>query len=204
MHNIKWQDEPDVAEYRRLRSLYATDPGTALIGLASLADRGSVASMLYLAEEYRNGSGYQAKDLERAKIWYAKASERGYASASYMLGVVCTQLMDNDGAFIAFSKGAALHYLPAIYRLAMMYRDGHGVPQDIHRCRSLLEESASRGHLFSKRDLSTLLIRGAFGPRLKVRGILLLINLFGSIVIFCARSVKAGPRAIVFDERVLA
>jgi TPR repeat protein len=203
MYDIRWEREPDVEEYRRLYSLSKSHPEKALIGLEALAERGSVASMLFLAWEYRAGGASRSKDLHKAKYWLGKADEAGSAAASYMLGVVCSQLSENDEAFAAFSRGAARDYLPAIYRQAIMYREGLGTPQDINRCRILLEVAASRGHLVAKRDLATIFIRGGYGPILVMRGILMLFNLFFGLMVLLARGVRHGE-AVLLDERVLA
>src|SRR5262245_44785590 len=192
MYDIRWENEPDIEEYRRLDALFKVDAERALAGFETLAKRGSIASMLYLAEEYRTGGPSRSKDLNKAKHWYAKADQEGLASASYMLGVVCTRLNEYDEAFAAFSRGATHDYLPAIYRLAMMHHDGLGTSQDIDRCRALLEIAASRGHLFAKRDLATLFIRGRFGLISVMRGISLLVSLLFSVIAFCAKSIAQG------------
>ena len=204
MYDIRWEEEPDVEEYRRLDALVKVDAERALAGFEALAARGSVASMLYLAGEYRIGGASVLKDLDRAKYWYEKAEQNGGAPASYMLGVVCSQLSQYDKAFAAFSRGAARNYLPAIYRLAMLHHDGLGTSTDINRCRTLLELAASRGHLFAKRDLATLFLRGRFGPLLMMRGISMLASLLFNVIGFCAKSLRRGPQAVIFDERVLA
>jgi TPR repeat protein len=64
------------------------------------------------------------------------------------------KLNDYNSAFEAFSRGAAKSYVPAVYRLAMMYKDGFGTTNNIKQCRNLLNIAVSRGHLLAKQDLA--------------------------------------------------
>jgi TPR repeat protein len=59
-----------------------------------------------------------------------------------------------NSAFEAFSRGAAKSYVPAVYRLAVMYKDGFGTTNNIKQCRNLLNIAVSRGHLLAKQDLA--------------------------------------------------
>jgi TPR repeat protein len=208
MHSIRWQEEPDLEEYGRLyagiMSGIESDIEHALIGFEALAARGSDASMFCLAWAYSTGGASRPKDLHKASYWYALAEQKGYATASYFLGVLRSELKDYREAFAAISRGAARGYLPAIYRLAWMFREGFGTAPDIDRCRTLLEKAASRGHLFAKRDLAGLLIGGRYGPRQAVRGVLMLLRGAIDVVAFCARAVRYGADAALYDERALA
>jgi hypothetical protein len=37
-----------------------------------------------------------------------------------------------------------------------------------------------------------------------MRGVLILLNLALCMIVFCVKSFKQGPQAVIFDERVLA
>ena len=193
-----WANEPDIDELRRMYALLVTDFGKAVAGLESLAGRGSTMSMWYLAEAYMGT--YAPKDLSRAKYWYGQADEKGASEASFMLGRICAQEGDYDSAFAAFSRGANRGYLPSIYRLAMMYQDGLGTKKDSSRARVLLQEAASKGHVFAKRDLATLYVKGTFGPVLVFRGIALLVTLLFDVVGLVIRAIRRGP---IVDDRLL-
>jgi len=202
-YDIRWDNEPDVEEYRRLCLLYPTNPEEATIGFEVLAERGSVASMLSLSSEYLSGRA-RPKDTNRAKFWLGKADAGGSAEASFFLGSIYSRENKNDEAFSAFSRGAVRNYLPAIYRLGTMYRRGLGTVQDIGRCRTLLEVAASRGHFFAKRDLATLYMRGRFGLMMIIPGILMLLSVFIEAVAFCVKSVGRDWEEFTYNERVLA
>src|SRR5476649_2460646 len=60
----RWEDEPDLDELRRLGDMLATDPARALSGLKELAGRGSIMSMVYLADAYRRGTGTEIDLLQ--------------------------------------------------------------------------------------------------------------------------------------------
>jgi TPR repeat protein len=143
---------------------------------------------------------YAPKDLGRAKYWYGQADEKGASEASFMLGRICAQEGDYDGALAAFSRGANRGYLPSIYRQAVMYQDGQGTKKDLNRARALLQEAASKGHVFAKRDLATLYVKGAFGPVLVFRGIALFASLLFDVVGLVIRAIRRGP---IVDDRLL-
>jgi len=198
MNEGYWAREPDIDELRRLYDQLKTDPGSAVAGLESLAGRGSTMSMWYLAEAYMGTN--LPKDIAKAKYWYGQADQQGSSEASFMLGRICAQERDYESALAAFSRSASRGYLPSIYRLAMMYRDGSGTKTDIDRCRMLLEEATSKGHIFAKRDLATLYISGSFGPKLVFRGFALLATLARDVAGLLVSAIRHGP---VIDNRLL-
>jgi TPR repeat protein len=200
MAEAYWKDEPDRDQLSRFYSLLTSDPGKAVAGLEALAQRGSTMSMWYLADAYVSGTGLP-KDSDRAKYWYAKADQMGCAPASYMLGRMCIKAQEYDVAFAAFSRGAQKGYLPCMYRLAKMFQDGVGTRRDLHECRRLLEAAVSKGHIFSKRDLATLYVRGSFGLIPAMRGLFLFASLVIDVAGLVVRAIKPGS---TIDERVLA
>src|SRR6478752_6407261 len=127
-----WEDEPDLDELRRLHGLLSTDPGRALAGLKELADRGSLMSMVYVANAYRKGIGTSV-DTSRSEDWYRRAAAAGSALASYELGRICLDAKDYEGAHREFSDSAAKEYPPSMNLLAMMYVHGKGVDVDLKR-----------------------------------------------------------------------
>jgi uncharacterized protein len=88
-----WENEPSLEQLRHAYALLTKEPIQALEQLRELAGRGSVMSMVYIANAHRRGRGVD-RDLPRAKEWYSKASERGSALASYELGRI--HLADRD------------------------------------------------------------------------------------------------------------
>lgn len=198
--DIEWDSEPDMDGLCTAYALLATNGSAARSKLEELADRGSVASMWYLADAYTSGRFF-SKDLEKAKTWYTRAEAIGWLPASYRLGKTYFLLNDYNSAFEAFSRGAAKNYVPAMCRLAMMYKDGLGTRKDINQCRNLLNIAASKGNLFAKRDLAGLYITGSLGVLMIPYGVSMLISLaFDLAKITITREFK-NPG---FDDRTLA
>jgi TPR repeat protein len=193
-----WENEPDIDNLRRMYDLFKTEPGKAVAGLEALANRRSMMSMWYLADAYCMGT-YVPKDIGMAKYWYSQADLMGSAEAALCLGRICIEQGNNDEALAAFTRGANREYSPAIYRLAKMYQDGLGTKKDMNRCRALLEKATSKGHVFAKRDLATLYIRGDFGPMFVIRGLALFASLVIDIFGLTIQAIRRGP----LDDRVL-
>ena len=198
--DIEWDREPDLDELRTAYALLATNGSVARPKLEALAGRGSILSMWYLADAYASGRFF-AKDLDKAKTWYIRAEANGWIPASYNLGREYYELNDYNSAFEAFSRGAAKNYVPAVYRLAMMYKDGLGTTKDINECRNLLNIAVSKGHLFAKRDLAGLYISGSLGVLQIPYGVWMLISLLIDMVkITITREFKTAG----FEDRTLA
>jgi len=198
MEKLKWEEEPDLDELRKLHAELANNPIGALPGLEALGERGSLASALYLADFYMESSPYA--DTSKANYWYFKAHERGYPPGSYMVGRAYVQSGEYELAYSAFLKGTEKGYAPAIYRLAKMHQSGKGVARDTSEYRRLLELAYSKGHIFAKRDLAGLLLTGKFGFASAVRGAMLLLSLWPNIALLIWMAVKRSP----LDDRVLA
>jgi hypothetical protein len=198
--DIEWDREPDLDELRTAYALLATNGSVARSKLETLADRGSILSMWYLADAYSSGRFF-AKDLEKAKTWYIRAEANGWIPASYNLGREYYELNDYNSAFEAFSRGAAKNYVPAVYRLAMMYHDGLGTTKDINQCRNLLNIAVSKGHLFAKRDLAGLYIKGSLWVLKIPYGVWMLTSLAFDLAKITIKREFKNPG---FDDRTLA
>lgn len=198
--DIDWSKEPDVNELRNAYALLGSNFDEARQKLEKLADRGSVASMWYLGDAYSSGR-YGAENPVEAKRWYQRAESLGWIPASYRLGRVYFSLKDYTLAFQAFSRGAENNYSPATYRLGMMYMEGLGTRKNLDECRRLLARATADGHLFAKRDLAGLYIRGTFGVPNVMKGLSMLLSLTFELIVFTIRS---GWRNPGFEERILA
>jgi TPR repeat protein len=186
----RWEDEPDLDELRRLGDMLATDPARALSGLKELAGRGSIMSMVYLADAYRRGTGTEI-DLLQSRDWFERAAAAGSLLASYELGWIYWDAKDYGNAHRALSTGAAREYPPSLNLLATMYARGQGVPVDVKRARELLEVAVARGHVFAKGNLGRLLMRGHFGIWQIPRGILLNLSAVKDVLILVPRDRKS-------------
>ena len=83
------------------------------------------------------------------------------------MGFLRTAVTEQDYSVAAewFSKAAEHGSIEAAYQLATLYREGHGVPRDIGKCITLLEETSRRGHLRAANDLGRLYDAGTFVVR---------------------------------------
>ncbi len=166
-----WKREPNVHELRKSLADFESDPERAIPGLKSLAERGSMVSMVALGEAYARR--LPKSDLEMAKYWYIRADELGSSEAAFMLGRILAMDGDARGAFEYYRRSNDRGYLPAVYRLGKLYATGDGVVKDLNKARELWEYAAGRGHLFAKGDLSRLYLSGAFGLFATLRGLML-------------------------------
>ena len=185
-----WDGEPNLDELRRLMDKQAADPAQTLIGLAELAGRGSTMSMVYLAHAYRKGIGADV-DPARSREWFERAAAAGSLLASYELGWLYWNDKDFEKALRAASAGVDRGYPPSMYLLATMYEHGRGVPVDVRRARELLEVAVAHGHVFAKRSLGRLLIKGHFGIWQIPRGILLILSGIKDVLILAPRDRKS-------------
>jgi uncharacterized protein len=170
-----WNTEPDLEKLRHSYGMLKTNPSEALHDLRDLADRGSVMSMIYIANAYRNGVGTNT-DLRQAEEWYRRAADGGSILASYELGRVFLERKEYHSAKEAFDIGVSQNYPPSMHMLALMYLRGTGVVRDISKARDLLERAAALGHIFSKRNIGVLLMKGHFGLSQVPKGVLLLLS----------------------------
>ncbi|MDH5670027.1 MAG: sel1 repeat family protein [Nitrospira sp.] len=140
-----------------------------------LAEQGSATSQLALAGMLAEGLG-TTRNLEESEIWYGRAAAAGLSEAQYRLGYVHFHRKEYDGALVYYEKAASQGHLQALWRLAWLYREGKGVSVDSSRAYELFCEAAKRGHIFAKRDMALMLLRGHKGVAKVVEGIIVLIG----------------------------
>lgn len=199
-YDIDWTTEPDTMELRNAYALLGSHFDQARQMLEKLAERGSVASMLYLGDAYTSGR-FGSKNLLEAKKWYERADSKEWIPAPYRLGRIYFSLADYASAFRAFSRGADKGYPPAVYRLGMMYIEGLGTSRNLEQGRRFLAVAIADGHLFAKRDLAGLYIRGKFGLLNVPKGVMMILSLMLELV---AITVRRGWRDQRFEERISA
>jgi hypothetical protein len=139
------------------------------------AEQGDVHAQAFLAWMYKAGCGTQKNEGESIK-WYRVAADRGYPLAQELLGYFYYQKEDYATARDWYEMAASQNYLSAIWRLGRMHLNGKGTPVDVAKATALFEQAARQGHVFSKRDLALLLIKGRRGFRSVFSGIRLLLQ----------------------------
>lgn len=163
-------DEPDMEGFRIAHRLLSSNPKEALVKFRELAERGSMLSVVQLANAYWKGVGVEC-DITRAETYYRRAENMGSLYAYYALGRMLMSLNRTDEAISAFSYASAKGYPPAIHYLGRMYFMGKGVGKNPVLGRQMLERAARKGSLAAKVTLSGLLIRDTRHPWNIIRGL---------------------------------
>ena len=177
LYDIDARGDPLLAEYECARDLLqGPDWRQGLKDLESLAHRGSIMSMLLVADALRDGWLYD-QDLPRAERWYRVAVESASARGLFGLGL-CHLLMNRFDEAIQNLEGAiAMDFPPAYNSLAGIYFRGDGVPIDRERALGLLRKGASLGHIPARRNIVLAFTRGKYGFWKRVEGFIGLIPL---------------------------
>ena len=131
-----WSKEPDLEHLREAQGLLASNPEQALVELKALADRGSIMSMLYIADSYKRGT-ISKIDLAQAEHWYRRAMNAGSLLGSYELGRLYYQMKNYPNAEEAFRVGERKDYPPSLHALGLMHLKGFGFEKDVSKARDL-------------------------------------------------------------------
>jgi TPR repeat protein len=167
------EQEPDLVRLNEAYGLLEANPGRAIAELQSLAESGSVLSMIYLGWIYQTDNNI---DMKKAESWLRRACDKGSKLAIYYLGHLYLKQREYEKAREIFMYGDSNDYAPATYCLAEMYIDGSGAKKQLEKARELLEKATSLGHVFAKRSLARLLMSGRFGFFNMFRGFFLLLG----------------------------
>lgn len=153
------------------------DYGDAFRIYRELADRGDVIAQGSLGWMYSVGHGVE-QDLQQAENCYSQAAEHGDAYAQNGLGNIHTRQGEHEKALPWYQKAARQGYSPAIYRLAVIYEFGRGVPIDKQRAFELFKQAYEMGNMKAQREYAKRLIRGYFGIWGVINGAYLIFDMF--------------------------
>jgi uncharacterized protein len=169
-----WAEEPDPRRFEDAQRLLRSDPNRAYSELRTLADRGSIMSMVYLGWAFAEGTG-RAADFSQAEYWLKRAFDTGSLLGMFYLGSLYHRHGDLKKACEIWSGGVDKEYAPAIYWLAYIHMKDQGELRDMKKGRQLLEKAAALGHLYARASLGQYMLRGSDGlfGRLKGLGVLL-------------------------------
>jgi WD40 repeat protein len=112
------------------------------------ADAGDALGAFFLAQFYAQGLGV-AKDEAEALRWVRKAADAGssmamaYLAEQHETGKLGLTKSDAE-AVTWLRKAADLGSTPSLYRLALMYREGLGVPRDETEAARLIQQADDR------------------------------------------------------------
>lgn len=106
------------------------------------------AELGYVNAMYELGAYYQNVliDSDKAKMWYQKAAELGHAEAINCLGVIYSDIEeDYEEAVKCYERAVELEVPMAYRNLALCYRDGKGIEQDLKKATELLKKASKLG-----------------------------------------------------------
>jgi TPR repeat protein len=165
--------ERDVRVLDDAYSRLSDEPVRALKQFETLANNGSVLSMLYLANRYQRGP---FEDLAKAEKWYRAAYEQRALNAVFGLGGLYYRQERLGAAEAVFSDGAANGDGVSMYWLASLYVKQGLLESKSEEIRNLLERSAALGQVNAKNQLGILYMKGRFGGRYLLRGLFLYLR----------------------------
>jgi TPR repeat protein len=165
LFDVDAREDPLLAEYKHARDLIlGGDWQRGLPELEELANRGSIMSILLIADAMRAGWMY-SKDLPRAEAWYRVAVKSGSARGLFGLGLTHLLMGRYSEAIQELEEASdARNFPPALNTLAGIYFRGDGVKVDRRRALNLWRRAASLGHLPAKQNLLIQCSCGQFGP----------------------------------------
>jgi TPR repeat protein len=119
-------------------------------------------SAVYIGWAYRTGGGLET-DLAKAEVWFRRGSESGSAIASFHLGMLFRNSNRYTEAISEFGRYSDV-FPASMYRIGSMFYNGEGVAVDKIKAAALWKRASEMGHVYAKRNVAFLLIRGHFGP----------------------------------------
>lgn len=127
------------AAFNHAQSLVAGEPGEKGIAAAlpyyrTAAEAGIADAQYALSQIYRNSPDIPDAERAKARYWLERAAQAGYDTAQLDLGIWLVDGIDGpkdyDGGFLWMKKAAESGNVMAANRLAYLYRNGIGTPQD--------------------------------------------------------------------------
>jgi TPR repeat protein len=110
-------------------------------------------SILKLGSIYYEGTAVQ-KDLEKAKKFFKKASEKGNIGSFYILGEIA--LEQKESAIEYFSKASDLGEVNSCDKLGMLYQEGKHVKKDLKLAKFYFEKASKCGSVESLYSLGEI------------------------------------------------
>jgi TPR repeat protein len=182
------RSDPFLAEYETARDLVKQDPNMGVNRLEELSYKGSILSILYIADSMRTGWVYE-QDLPGAEKWYAVAVEAGSVRGLHGLALAHKQQGRYEESLAELERAVELNYPPAMNSLAAMHFYGTGVPEDRDKARKIWRRGIKMGHFYSKKHLAWEYMRGKYGPLRIFEGLLLLMNAAIGVFIIANKSI---------------
>lgn len=138
-----------------------TDPAEAARWYKLAAARGNPEAAFALALAYLQGRGVQA-DRAAARPLLEAAAARDHTGALYNLGLMASEESAPDYRAAAgyFQRAAGLGNMDAAYALALLYKEGKGVPRDLALSAEWLRKAAAERIVAAQVDYAVALFNG--------------------------------------------
>ncbi len=120
------------------------NPARAFNYYTRSAALGNSKSMNAIGVMYKLGMGVETNE-QKATEYFTKASNAGYITAWYNLGLVYKEKLRYDVAYKYFAKGAILQDPQATYAQGYMLYKGFGCQQDYRQAMQFFSKGASMG-----------------------------------------------------------
>jgi TPR repeat protein len=125
------------------------------------ADRGDPQAAFALGRAYIEGAGVE-KDMDKAKAMFEQAAAKNHPGALYNLGIMAMDatVADFPGAAKLFQRAVDGGDMDAAFALAMLYREGTGVPEDRQKAAQLLKQAADENNVAAEVEYAIALFNG--------------------------------------------
>lgn len=134
-----------------------------------LALGGHAESQVFVGWMLLVGKGVVSNPAE-AEQWFARAASLGSPQGLFYWARYLTSKGCHADAFTWYQKAAAVNYLPAIFWVGYALTEGKGIPSDIREGYKYLKRASERGHIYARRQLAVLDLRGHRGPMYRLLG----------------------------------
>ncbi len=137
------------------------DPVEAARWYKLAADRGDPQAQFQLAAAALRGEGLP-ENKALAKSLLEKAAAQGHAGALYNLGIMAidAEIQDFRTAANYFRKAAEGGNMDGAYSLAVLYREGRGVPRDVREAAKWLRRAADDHIAAAEVELAIMTFNG--------------------------------------------
>ena len=130
------------------------------------AKKGKVWAMFMVGCDFRRGRGVSAS-MEMARLWYAKAAEKGYSEAQFALGLMYHKEeapYSMEKARLWYAKAAELGHRMAQHNLGIMHDHGlGGLPVSKEKARVWYAKAAEQGEPGAQYNLGGMHAHGEGG-----------------------------------------
>ena len=181
------QRDPHLAEYVAARRLLNTDLRQGLRIMEELSHRGSIMSILFVADAMRTGWEYE-QDLPGAERWYQVAVDAGSMRGLWGLALTHRRMGKHDEAIRELELAISNNYPPAMNTLASINYIGSGVSTDKAKAYELWRRGAALGHFYSKRNLAWRYLRGELGFWSRIFSISMFFSLLFDVIFIISRN----------------